>query len=124
MFISAPPTPTNVHLVEEEEEKPSSKLSVSWQVSTSFEWFYYYLNLTSVNGEIEEHGFYSWEISGGGIPTNETVSFSYKIIGLTPAQNYSATMQINNYSGEGKLGNVSFPSNFAITGSLHVKSVC
>ena len=124
MFVSAPPTPTNVYLVEEEETDPSSELSVSWEMSTPYNWFYY-LTLTSVNGEIEEHGFISWEISGGNISTNQTISFSYKITGLNPAQNYSATMQIENQGqeiGPSTLGNISLPSNFAITGIFVCKS--
>ena len=100
----------------------TSELWLRWQVSPSFQWFDYYLNLTTKNGKIVQRKFKSDSIPGGDEP-NENISLSYKIIGLNPAEVYFATLQIDNaaFSPRTKFGNISSPSNYAITGTLILK---
>ena len=82
----------------------------------SFPWFVCYLNLTATNGEIAQHAF---DFRGSDIVRNETVAWAYNVTGLNAATNYTATLQIYSVyiSLNETFGNISLPSNYAITGN-------
>ena len=64
--------------------------------------------------------FNGYLIPGGdGRITNETVALAYNVTGLNAAANYTATLQIRNVvdNFDKAFGNISLPSNYAITGN-------